>query len=232
MNLAPQPHRRRGLSLLEVIIALAIFLIALIGIGRLVNFGADRALDVEWKTRAGELAQSKMDEVVAGIYPLSGGGQSDQPFDEDPDWHWSMSASQSSLSTNLWQVTVQVSYQAPSGTRIETSLDRLVFDPTQRGTAANTLFAPAPGGGSSGSRGGSSAGGSTTSGGGGTAPTSSGSRGSTAPAAGGRSGGGAPATGGRSGGGAPATGGRSGGGAPATTGGGRSGSTGAATGKP
>jgi type II secretion system protein I len=241
MTLSPPRLRRPGLSLLEVIVALGIFLLSLIAIGRLVSFGGDRALDVEYKTRATELALSKMDEIVAGIYPPSNGGLSDQPFDEDPDWHWTMSATQSSLSSNLWQVSVQVSYQPEGGNRVEMSVDRLVFDPTKRGTAANTLYTPAPsgGGGSSGSRGGSSSSGSTASSSGSAGATGARGTTGTSPAAGGRSGGTAAPAGGRSGGGtapargggaAPAAGGRSGGmSAPAS--GGRSGGTGSA-GKP
>ena len=35
-------HRRSGLSLLEVLLALAIFLMAIVGLGQLMNFCADR----------------------------------------------------------------------------------------------------------------------------------------------------------------------------------------------
>ena len=37
------PHRRRGLTLMEVLVALTVFLLALVVLGRLVILGSDRA---------------------------------------------------------------------------------------------------------------------------------------------------------------------------------------------
>jgi len=39
-----QPSRRRGLSLLEVLVSLAIFLLGMIAIGRLITLAGDQAL--------------------------------------------------------------------------------------------------------------------------------------------------------------------------------------------
>ena len=43
---------RRGLSLLEVLVALAIFLLSFVAIGRLTSLASDRALDVEYQSQA------------------------------------------------------------------------------------------------------------------------------------------------------------------------------------
>src|SRR5262249_46245586 len=92
---------RQGLSLLEVVVALTIFLFALGVIGRLVTMGGDQAFDVQQKGQASQLCQSKLAEVVAGVVPLQ--NQSEVPFDEDPQWLWSLDAEQGSVS-GLWNV--------------------------------------------------------------------------------------------------------------------------------
>src|SRR5262249_30485154 len=80
-----RPRRaRRGLSLLEVLVSLSIFLFALIVIGRLVVMGTDLALDVQYQSQATQLCQSKMAEVLCGAVPLS--SQNEVPFDEDSNW--------------------------------------------------------------------------------------------------------------------------------------------------
>src|SRR5258708_7570128 len=63
---------RRGLTLLEVLVALGIFLMAFATIGRLITISADRALDVQQLAQASQLCQAKLAEVAAGVVPLSG----------------------------------------------------------------------------------------------------------------------------------------------------------------
>src|SRR5262249_36413301 len=124
------PSSRPGLSLLEVLVALAIFLFALVGLGTLITLGGDRALDVRQQSWAIQRCQSKLAEVMVGAVPLS--PQSDVPFEEDPDWHWSLEAEATGI-TGLWNVTVRVMRQRPDGSRVETSLTQLVPDPSLRG---------------------------------------------------------------------------------------------------
>jgi type II secretion system protein I len=123
---------RHGLTLLEVLVALSIFLIALIGIGRLITLGAEQALNVAEQARAAQLCQAKLAEVVAGAVPLS--GQADVPFDEDSAWLWSLDASQGDIS-GLWKLKVTVSHQRSDGSRIQCSFDRMLLDPSLRGSA-------------------------------------------------------------------------------------------------
>jgi general secretion pathway protein I len=158
MTLRTPPTRpRRGLSLLEVLVALAIFLFALVGIGRLIVWGSDRALDVQYKTQAAQLCQAKMAEVIAGAVPLS--SQNDAPFDEDPDWHWSLDAEQGSIS-GLWTLTVKVTRQGKGNDPLEVTLSQMILDPSLRGSAMDTIVSNSTSdtgsGDSSGSGGGSS----------------------------------------------------------------------------
>ncbi len=122
---------RPGLSLLEVMVALAIFLFALVGLGQLVTLGANQALEVEAKSQAVEMCRSKLNEVACGAVPL--GSQSAVPFDEDPDWTWSLDAEQGAVA-GLWNVSVTVSRQRPDGSKTECSINQIILDPTVIGT--------------------------------------------------------------------------------------------------
>jgi len=122
--------RRRGLSLLEVLVALAIFLFSLIALSQLIDIGGDNARDVRWLGQASTLAQSRMAEVMAGALPLT--SQPDTSCEEDPDWNWSMNAD-AGAAPGLFQVRVVVSRQKPDGSRFEAVLNQMVLDPTYRG---------------------------------------------------------------------------------------------------
>jgi hypothetical protein len=126
------PRARRGLSLLEVLVSLSIFLFALIVIGRLVVMGTDLALDVQYQSQATQLCQSKMAEVLCGAVPLS--SQNEVPLDEDPAWTWSLECEPSSVS-GLWHVTVTLVRLRPGGIRNECTLSQMVIDPSVRGNA-------------------------------------------------------------------------------------------------
>ncbi len=125
---------RPGLTLLEVLVALAIFLLSLAAITRLVTFAGQRALDARRTEEGARLARSKLAEVFAGAVPLQ--GQGDTPFDEDPDFTWSLTADSGSLS-GLWVVTVTVKRKGDDGPGF--SLQRLLLDPTVRGSTQDTV---------------------------------------------------------------------------------------------
>jgi type II secretion system protein I len=134
MTLAPAQPARSGLTLLEVLVALAIFLIALIGIGQLLTLGGDYARDVADQGHAIQLCQTKLAEVVAGVVPLT--SQSNAPVEDDPAWEWSLDAEQGAT-TGLWNVTVRVSKRRSDGTRVEASLSQMILDPSIRGSNQN-----------------------------------------------------------------------------------------------
>jgi type II secretion system protein I len=140
MTTRRDPTRRGGLTLLEVLIALGIFLMSLVAISTLVTASADQALEIQQQSHAAQLCQSKLAEVIAGVVPLS--GQGDVPFDEDPNWSWLLDADQGDIA-GLWKVTVRVSRQQPNGSRLECSLDRMLLDPALRGSTldASTIAA-------------------------------------------------------------------------------------------
>jgi general secretion pathway protein I len=126
---------RNGLSLLEVLAALAIFLFSLVALSQLVDLGSASARDIDWLGRASLIAQSRMAEVLAGSIPLT--GQSDSACDEDPDWTWSMDA-EADTAPGLYRVKISVGRNRPDGSRFETVLNQMVLDPTFRGNTDGT----------------------------------------------------------------------------------------------
>jgi len=131
---------RSGLSLLEVIVAMAVFLFALVALGRLVSLGTDQAGEARDYSEAVVLCQSKLAEAAAGVVPLQ--GASEVPFDEDDQWTWSLQASQGAVAT-LWNVQVTVTKQRPDGSKVECTLSQMVLDPAQRGAAGTPPAAAA-----------------------------------------------------------------------------------------
>jgi Tfp pilus assembly protein PilV len=124
-----------GFSLLEVLMALAILLFALIGIGRLLTLSGERAMKVQQQGRAAQLCQAKLAEVAAGVVSLS---SQSGAFDEDPDWQWTVDAESDSSISGLWRVKVTVSRNQADGSRVESSLNQMVLDPSLRGSTTDT----------------------------------------------------------------------------------------------
>jgi prepilin-type N-terminal cleavage/methylation domain-containing protein len=125
---------RAGFSLIEVLLALAIFLLAVVAIGRLVDMGIDRQIESRLKIRGARLAQSKMAEVVSGSQgqgqaPTSGSGTFDN---DDSDFSWDVTAD---LQTpqNLYLVTVTVKHSSKLGEPFV--LAQMVFNPLMMGSA-------------------------------------------------------------------------------------------------
>jgi type II secretion system protein I len=121
---------RRGITLLEVLVSLAIFLFSLVAIGHLITISAERAVDVQMESQASQLCQSKLAEVVTGAEALQ---SSDGTFPgQDADWNWSVESTEGNV-TGLWNVKVTVRKD-----RAEVSLSQMVLDPSYRGSSFDT----------------------------------------------------------------------------------------------
>lgn len=121
------PLFRRGLTLFEVLISLAIFVGSMAAIGQLVATGVRGALRARLQTQAVLRCESKMAEVVAGISPFH--PASDTPFVDDPAWTWSMSLAPGP-NQELFLVEVTTAHQAGGQLGAVTfSLRRLVRNP-------------------------------------------------------------------------------------------------------
>src|SRR5262245_26970055 len=139
MRLRPAA-RRPGLSLLEVLGATAIFLLSIVAIGELMNSSTDQAQDVQFRSRATRLCQSKLNEFSAGVEQVS--GSSSGTFDEEPAWEWRAEVTSETTAVNLYRVKVTVSRETSRGL-IEVRMTQLIFDPQQRGHITATQPAPA-----------------------------------------------------------------------------------------
>ena len=135
------PRRaRRGLSLLEVVVALAILILAIVAINRLVDIGTDRGTDARAYTRGTRLAQSKMAEVEAGLVTIE--GETDGQFEgDDVAWTFKVTGERAGP-PNLYTVTVRVTRDI-QGRPFEVTLTQMIFNPAEMGSSAQAERPPA-----------------------------------------------------------------------------------------
>src|SRR5262249_2011511 len=130
------PRQREGLTLLEVLVSLAIFLMALVGIGRLIALGNERALDVQQNAEALQRCQSKLAEVAIGSLALrSDSGGYDNQQSPGPNWSWTLECNPASV-PNLWSVRATVKCQRQNGDTVQVTLSQMILDPSARGSIA------------------------------------------------------------------------------------------------
>jgi Tfp pilus assembly protein PilV len=148
------PGRRPGLSLLEVLVALTIFLFSLVAIGRLIVLSTDQALEVAYQSEAVQIAQSRLVEVTIGALALE--SQSEVAVEDSP-WFYSIDCEANGSVANLWNVTVRVSRKRADGTMGDyCTLSQMILDPSQRGSSFDNPSANSSSSSSSGSSGTSS----------------------------------------------------------------------------
>jgi len=125
------PTTRAGLSLLEVLVSLAIFLLALVALGEIVSFASDRALDVQQRSEALQICQSRLAEVQAGSIPLQ--SQDLTPCDEDDQYQWAVDI-EAGAAAGLYTGTVRVTRERANRSQLEVALSQMVIDPTTLGS--------------------------------------------------------------------------------------------------
>ncbi len=134
-------ERRKGMSLLEVLAALAIFIFTAYAMTQMVDNASRAATRARRLAKAQLLAESKMDEIVAGAIPFSTGGGIIE--EEQEGWSYNVSVnpeswsavedvSTSSSITGLNSVIVTVNFGLPGAEPIEYSLSRIILDPQLR----------------------------------------------------------------------------------------------------
>ena len=123
----PATTGRRGLSLLEVILAMTILAIALAALGELVALGTRSAASARDLTRAQLLCESKMAELTTSVYPITSAQLVE--FETDPEWAYSLDV-QPGVTGGLLSVTVTVEQLVTPGRRPASySLTRWMPDP-------------------------------------------------------------------------------------------------------
>ncbi|MEQ8634317.1 type IV pilus modification PilV family protein [Gimesia maris] len=135
---ANHESRRAGLTLLEVLISLSIFLAALTALSQLIGIGSRAAVQTQLRTQAIFRCQSVLAEVLAGAQPMESVAMS--AFDDESEnWKWSLNVEPGDYE-NMLKLTVLVQYIGDSET-VSTSyqLIRQVRDPAMLLDAANTV---------------------------------------------------------------------------------------------
>ena len=129
--LVRKQRRRAGLSLLEVLTALAIFFLALVGISQMVDQASLTAMRAAHFSKAAIFVETRMSELASGALPLESTGV--EPIaDAEPGWFivvvcqpesWTQVATSSGGLYGLVVVEVTALRQTPSGqTEMEYSL--------------------------------------------------------------------------------------------------------------
>jgi type II secretion system protein I len=119
--------RRNGISLLEVILALAILAGAIATLGNVMRIGTRCAADSRDLTTAQVLCEATMAELTARVVPLESVQRAE--FETNPDWVYSIFV-RSTEEENLFHVRVIVEEDVDARQRpLSYSLDRWVLDP-------------------------------------------------------------------------------------------------------
>ena len=131
MRFLGSSQRRHGLTLLEVLVATAIFLIAMGALLQLLFVANNASYEAKVLSQAAHLAQSKLAELRVGALGFQ--SVSDQPLDDDPTFNWSLEVGQGPF-PGTFQALVRVYRLRPNGTPIQVELSEYVLNPEQIGS--------------------------------------------------------------------------------------------------
>lgn len=131
---------RHGMTLLEVVIALAMFFAAMSAISQILRMGSDSAIRAQIQAEGTLLGESKLNEVIAGIVPLQ--AATDQPFEDAPQWSWSLSV-EDDTDVAIKRLLLTVAHRRADGTSDrQIKFARMLRDPAifqQTGNTDSTL---------------------------------------------------------------------------------------------
>ena len=136
---------RPGLTLLEVLLSLGLFLGALAALSQLWYGGVRASVQARLSTQAILRCESKLNEAVAGAVPLQ--STTDTPFEDDSTWTWSLQVLPDSHA-NVLLLIVNVSHPGQGGLSASGyQLSRLLRDPkvwtdAQQTTTTNGTTTP------------------------------------------------------------------------------------------
>lgn len=118
--------RRLGMTLLEVMLALLVLVVAMGGIATLTSLGRQSGADARDLTMGQLLCEGKMAEIAAGVTPPS---NSKGSFPNEPDWTFSVTSSAAGT-PGLLTVRVTVTQDpAAYSEPLEFALVRWIPDP-------------------------------------------------------------------------------------------------------
>lgn len=117
---------RRGFTLLEVLLAVAIFVGATAVLSRLLVLGIENAEYADWHAQAWLVAESAWTELESGIHTLNESGPF--PVEGMEGWQWSADVQTTDI-PSLYRVTIRVEkFENGPGEGTSIELTRLYFD--------------------------------------------------------------------------------------------------------
>lgn len=119
---------RSGMTLFEVMLALAIFMGAYTAVTKVLEHGSKAAIRAQSTEHALYTCDRKMNEIMGGVVPLA--TTTDAPLDDDPTglWRWRATVGEAGV-TGLLRVEITVTNTGTSNQAETRSLVRLVRDP-------------------------------------------------------------------------------------------------------
>ena len=133
---------RPGLTLLEVLLAIAIFGLALVAIGELIRIGGVNAAAARDSTEAQRHCSNVMAEVSAGIIPPDGATES--PIEGYEDWLYTIESEPLEEQEGMLRVSVTVSQDPSQNIKpLSFTLVRWMTDPAATAAAAEAAAAAA-----------------------------------------------------------------------------------------
>ena len=118
--------RRAGITLMEVLLATAIFMGSLTAILQIIQMGHESRLSARLDAEAALRCESLMGEYVAGIAPLT--GESNQAFEDSTEWQYTTTVEDAG-GDGLLKINVLVKHLANGQTNSYFQLSRFMRDP-------------------------------------------------------------------------------------------------------
>jgi len=129
---------RRGFSLLEILLSLALLAVAMSGIGQLLETGLQAALRNQLRTEGQFLCEGKLAELIIDPTAQQTTGETD--FPDHPQWRWSVVTSEGPRTDLLRLEVAAIHYTEEQSPRedMRVTLVRLIRVPTTPPTEETT----------------------------------------------------------------------------------------------
>ena len=119
---------RRGLTLLEVVLAVGIFFASMAAFSQLIANGSRAAVTGQLESQAVLLCESRMAEVVAGAVPMQ--AVTGQPYvDGDGEWQWGLQVGAGPYAGLLLLEVTVANVPVGGAPEVSVTLRRYVRDP-------------------------------------------------------------------------------------------------------
>ena len=122
----PSPGRR-GITLFEVVLALAIFVGAFAAISQILRTGSRSAIRAQLTSEAVLRCERRMNEVLAGVLPLQTAQR--VPFEDNSAWLWSVNVMDAGTPNLLQVETLVERIGTGSDSSASFRMIRLIRDP-------------------------------------------------------------------------------------------------------